>query len=128
MWKKGILTDAVRERAIEMIDTGFGLEVWAESGKAALKERKKTLERFREKLCPPQPFRKKIRIKPFMKLILHVGDIVAFQLQTMDKAYLANSCFDETFFRSCDGKWVVMQKAYDDVSYRSAIVPEVQDI
>lgn len=128
MWKKGILTEAVKERAIEMIDTGFGLEDWEESGKAALKERKKALERFREKLCSQQPSRKKIRIKLFMKPILHVGDIVAFQLQTMGKAYLANSCFDEAFFRSCHGKWVVMRKAYDDVSYRSVIVPEVKDI
>lgn len=128
MWKNGILTEAVRERAIEMIDTGFGLEVWGESGEAALKERKKVLDRFREKLCSQQPPRKKIRIKLFMKPILRVGDVVAFQLQTMDKAYLADSCFGEAFFRSCHGKWVVMRKAYDDVSYRSAIVPEVQDI
>jgi hypothetical protein len=32
MWKKGILTDDVREKAIEMIDTEFGLELWAEAG------------------------------------------------------------------------------------------------
>lgn len=128
MWKKGILTEAVRERAIEMIDTGFGLEVWKESGEAALKERKKVLDRFREKLCSQQPPRKIIRIKLFMKPILRVGDVVAFQLQTRDKAYLADSRFDEAFFRSCHGKWVVMRKVYDDVSYRSAIVPEVQDI
>lgn len=88
MWKKGILTEDVKDRAIEMIDTGFGLEIWEESGEAALKARKKALERFREKLCSQQPSRKKITIKLFMKPILSAGDIVAFQLQTMDKAYL----------------------------------------
>lgn len=128
MRKKGILTEAVQKRAVEMIDTGFGLEVWAESGEAALKARKKALERFREKLCSQQTSRKKITIKLFTKPILSAGDIVAFQLQTMDKTFLADSCFDEAFFRSCHGKWVVMRKAYDDVSYRSAIVPAVQDI
>lgn len=128
MWKKGILTEDVKDRAIEMIDTGFGLEVWEESGEAALKARKKALKRFREKLCSQQQSRKKITIKLFMKPILSAGDIVAFQLQTMDKAYLEGICFDEALFRSCHGKWVVMRKAYDDVSYRSAIVPAVQDV
>ena len=32
MWKKGILTDKVKESAIQMIDSGFGLDIWAESG------------------------------------------------------------------------------------------------
>ena len=48
MWKKGILTEAVRDRAIGMIDAGFGLDIWEESGKAALRERNKVLEKFRE--------------------------------------------------------------------------------
>lgn len=136
MWKKGILTESVRMRTLEMIDSGFGLDIWAETGKAALKERKKVLEKFREKICSEQPSKKKIKINLYMKPIFEIGDVVAFQLQTLDKTYLSEegsrgwlrSRFDEEFFRSCHGKWVVMRKAYDDVSYRSAIVPEVQDI
>lgn len=136
MWKKGILTDGVRDRAIEMIDSGFGLDIWEETGKAALKERKKVLVKFREKLCTPQPPKKKIKINLYMKPIFETGDVVAFQLQTLDKAYLApdmtkgwlRSSFDEATFRACHGKWVVMRKAFDHVSYRSSIVPQVQDI
>lgn len=136
MWKKGILTEPIKKRAIEMIDTGFGLEIWEESGKAALKERKKVLEKFREKLCSEQPSQKKIKINLYMKPMFKVGDVIAFQLQTLDKVYLSEgdargwlkSLFDEEFFRTCHGKWVVIRKVYDDVSYRSAIVPEVQDI
>ena len=136
MWKKGILTETVKNRALEMIDSGFGLEIWEETGKAALRERKKALEKFREKLCSPQPAPKKIRINLYMKPVLEVGDVVAFQLHTIDKTYLAegstrgwlHSRFDEAFFRACHGKWVAMRKAYDYVSYRSAIVPQVQDI
>lgn len=136
MWKKGILTEAVRNRAIEMIDSGFGLDIWEESGKAALRERKKVLEKFREKLYTPQPAKKKIKIDLYMKPIFETGDVVAFQLQTRDKTYLApdstkgwlRSRFDEDSFRACHGKWVVMRKAYDHVSYRSAIVPEVRNI
>ena len=32
MWKKGILTEAVKNKAIEMIDSGFGLEIWEYEG------------------------------------------------------------------------------------------------
>ena len=33
MWKKGILTDEVRDKAVAMIDSGFGLDLWEEAGK-----------------------------------------------------------------------------------------------
>lgn len=136
MWKKGILTEEVKNRALEMIDTGFGLEIWAETGKAALKERTKALEKFREKLCSQQPPKKKISINLTMKPIFEIGDVVAFQLQTSNKAYISKegskgwlkSKSNERFFHSCDGKWVVMRKAYDRISYQSSIVPEVRDI
>lgn len=135
MWKKGILTEDVKNRALKMIDTGFGLDIWEKTGKAALKERKKVLAKFREKLCSAQPVKKKIKINLYMKPILEIGNVVAFQLQTLDKTYLSrNTCgwlksqFAEEFFRSCHGKWVVMRKAYDHISYRSSIVPEVCDI
>ena len=112
MWKKGILTEDVKNRALSMIDSGFGLDIWEETGKAALKERKKVLEKFREKLCSEQPAKKKIKINLYMKPIFEIGDLVAFQLQTLDKTYLPTegtrgwlrSRFDEVFFRSCHGK------------------------
>ena len=136
MWKKGILTEAVRNRAIEMIDAGFGLEIWEESGKAALRERQKVLEKFREKLCSEQPARKKIKIDLYRKPVFETGDVVAFQLQTRDQIYLPpedkrwwlRSRFDEGFYRACHGKWVVMRKAFDHVSYQSSVAPEVRDI
>ena len=136
MWKKGILTEEVKQRALELLDSEFGLEIWAETGKAALKERKKVLEKFREKLCSQQPAKKKMNIKLYMKPIFEVGDVVALQLRTADQTYLSKehthgwlySQFDERFFRSCHGKWIAMRKVFDDVSYCSAIVPEVRDI
>ncbi len=33
MWKKGILTEAVKTAAVSMIDSGFGLDEWEKSGK-----------------------------------------------------------------------------------------------
>ncbi|MBO5756422.1 MAG: hypothetical protein J6S28_01870 [Clostridia bacterium] len=128
MWKKGILTDKVRDMAVHMIDTGFGLEIWADEGEKTLNKRKKALAEFREMLLSPQPAKKKIKVDLFLNSVFDVGDYVAFQLQTKDKSYLAKeSSFDEETFRSMDGKYVVIRKVQDHISYRSRMVPEVAD-
>ena len=128
MWKKGILTDKVRDTAINMIDTGFGLEIWADEGEKTLNKRKKALAEFREMLLSPQPAKKKIKVDLYLNSVFDIGDYIAFQLQTKDKSYLADkSCFDEETFRSMDGKYVVIRKVQDNISYQSKIVPEVAD-
>ena len=131
MWRKGILTDAVRDRAVRMIDEDFGLGLWAEDEKT-LQKRKKALAEFREKLLSPQGEKKKIRVKLNLESVFEVGDVVAFRLKTADKSYIPElhgkkTHFDEAFFKACDGKYVVMRKAKDDISYRSKVVPEVAD-
>lgn len=129
MWKKGILTEEVKNTALRMIDSEFGLECWAESGKALLNKRKKTLAEFRKKLLSPQPPKKKLKINLYMSPIFETGDVIAFQLKTADQCYVAEkSRFSEEFFRACHDKWAVMRKVCDTVSYRSKIVPGVQDI
>ena len=112
-----------------MLDSGFGLEVWAESGASVLNKRKTVLDKFREKLLSEQPARKKLRIDLYMTPVFEKGDLIALQLKTADKQYLPkNSLFSEDFFRACDGKWIVLRKLWDEVSYTSAIVPTVKDI
>ena len=131
MWRKGILTDAVRDRTVQMIDEGFGLELWAEDEKT-LKKREKALAEFRAKLLSPQGEKKKIRVKLYLESVFEVGDVVAFRLKTADKPYIPEKYgkklhFDEAYFNACDGKYVVMRKAKDHISYRSKVVPEVAD-
>ncbi len=128
MWKKGILTNTVRDKAVHMIDHEFGLALWAESGEKVLSKRKKVLSEFKAKLLSPQGAQKKIRIDLHLTSVFEIGDIVAFRLKTLDKTYLKNgSKFDESFFRLADGKYVVARKIKDHISYRSSIVPEVAD-
>ncbi len=128
MWKNGILTDAVRHTAINMIDTGFGLESWADEGEKVLNKRKKALAEFREMLLSLQPDKKKIKVGLYLNSVFDIGDYVAFKLKTKDRFYLADKgCFDEDFFRSKDGKYVVIRKVQDHISYRSRIVPAVAD-
>lgn len=128
MWKHGILTQEVQSRALAMIDTGFGLEIWAESGEKVLEKRKKALSEFRARITGSQPPKKKIRIQMYMDPIFEAGDLVAIQLQTANKHYLEKSSFGEEFFRDCDGKYVVLRKVTDNVSYVSGVEPKVRDV
>lgn len=127
MWKHGVLTDEVRNRAVEMIDAGFGIELWEDAGAKTLEKRKKVLAEFREKLQSPQPPKKKISIKLYLNPIFEPGDLVAIQLQTANKHYMERSKFTEQFFRECDGKYVVVRKVSDHISYTSRIEPCVKD-
>ena len=129
MWRKGILTDQVRDRAIAMIDSGFGLELWAEAGEKTLQERKKVLAAFRKKLLSPLPSRKKIRPNIHPQRIFSDGDILAIQLQTAGKPYTRgrDRAMSEEAFHACDGKYVLMQLIECYASWSSALDPEVKD-
>lgn len=127
MWKHGILTDTVRDRTIEMIDSGFGLDIWEAEGKSTLNKRKKVLAEFREKLLSPQSPVKKIRFNLHMQPIFQTGDLIALQLKTLDKPYPARCGLEEDVFRSYDGKYIVLRKAGDSVSQYSYIEPQVRD-
>ena len=129
MWRKGILTEAVKQKAIEMIDSGFGLEIWAESGQKILNTRKKKLQEFKEKLLSPQPPKKKIKPNVQTERIFHDGDIIAVQLQTAGKPYTKaeERPMSEQEFHALDGKYVLMQLIDCYASWTSDIVPEVKD-
>ena len=127
MWKHGILTDAVKNRACEMIDTGFGLDIWEAEGTSVLNKRKKVLAEFREKLLSPLPPKKKIRFNLHLNPIFQTGDLIALQLKTLDKQYPSYLRFGEDVFRSYDGKYIVLRKAGDKVNQYSCIEPQLKD-
>ena len=129
MWNKGILTDSVKNKALKMMDSGFGLALWAEAGQKTLYSRKKKLAEFKEKLLSPQPPVKKIKPNVHLKRIFDDGDIVAVQLQTAGKPYTEQESkpISEETFHALDGKYVLMQLVKCYASWSSAIVPEVKD-
>lgn len=129
MWKKGILTDEVRDKAIAMIDSKFGLDIWAESGEKTLRSREKVLSAFREKLLTPQPKKKAIKPNVNTERIFEDGDIIAVQLQTAGKKYTQNWAkpMSDEEFHSYDGKYALMQLVRCRSSWSSVIVPEVKD-
>lgn len=127
MWRKGILTDEIRQRALQMIDSGFGLELWEESG--LLAKRQKALAEFRAKLLSPMGKPKKIKPSIRTEDIFTSGDVIAVRLMTAGKSYAkhANRDFPMTDdeFHAFDGKYILMQKAWCHISWHSALVPEI---
>ena len=63
MWKHGILTSKVKERALDWIDNKRGLERFIEAGESVLKDRNAVLQRFKTKLNSPMPIKKKIALE-----------------------------------------------------------------
>ena len=128
MWSKGILTEEVKNEAIRLIDSGFGLYIYEEAGEKTLEKRKAVLQKFRDKITSEQPPKKKITVDFDMESIFEEGDIITFQLQTLGKAYTGKCNVSEDVFRQLNGKYVVVRKISDIVYRPSAIEPEVKDI
>ena len=82
-WKYGRLTAEVKEKALEVINSGKDLERWEEDKKLYAK-RKKVLEELRERLNTKQPEEKKVRKMTFTRPNWKVGDILLYQIQEED--------------------------------------------
>lgn len=128
MWKKGVLTDAIRDEVIAMIDRGECLDVYEDA--ATLRKRQKVLAEFRAQLLSPQPPRKPIRVsRAQMTLPYTVGDVIAMRLHTAECSTLHyRPRLSEAAFHQLDGQWFVWQMVKAHVSWRSAVVPEVFDV
>lgn len=129
MWSKGILTNTVKDEALRLIDSGFGLELWEDAGQKALEGRKRALQKFRKKITSPQPPKKKISIRMYTKPVFETGDVLTFQLQTADKTYTGRrQNVSERDFKEADGKYIAIRKIGNHVSCVSVIEPAVRDI
>ena len=131
MWKKGILTEKIKKQAIGMIDSGFGLENWGETGEQMLKERQRVLKKLKEKLLSPMCAPKRIRPNVYMNEIFNNGDVVAVKLKTKDKVYSHKAEYNKKIsaeeFHSYDGKYILIQKVCTECSWHSSVVPEIGD-
>ena len=82
-WKYGRLTNEVKEKALDVINSGKDLERWEED-KKLYEKRKKVLEDLKERLNTKQPEEKKIRKMTFTRPNWNVGDILLYQIQEED--------------------------------------------
>lgn len=129
MWKKGILNSDIKTKALEMIRSGYGLEIWAESGNKVLSARKVALKKFEEQLNMRMPEKKRITMEVNMDRIFRPGDIVAFKLLTEGKEYEASWIKEipQDTFTKCHGKYVVCQLIQHYSSWNSSLEPNVSD-
>lgn len=129
MWKNGILTDEIRDKAVQMVDSDFGMETWREAGSE--KQRRKELAKFRERITSPQCAPKKIKISHIHPDdIFKDGEVIAIQLKTSGKKYMPNYPCDpipDEEFLSYDNKYVIIQKAYSKEQHFSGVMPELCD-
>lgn len=78
-WNKGILQPQVKQKALDMLEQGIGIEEWREDGsKSNIKKRIEVLEKLKNKLLSPQPVPKKIR-NSNLHYKLKPGDIIAIR-------------------------------------------------
>jgi len=76
----GRLDEAVKQRALAVIDGDVGLELWAEAGTKELAKRKAALAKLRASLVGPQPTPKRVRRPWFHVTDLTPGDVLGYQL------------------------------------------------
>ena len=100
-WGKGRLTEEVKDKAIEYIDSGFDLIRWKEGSKKSYEKRIIVLEKAREKIISPMPRAKKIPVPSWMHSdTWSVGDLLLYKI-TSEKIE------DESFL----GKYIVLRVA-----------------
>ncbi|WP_090851392.1 DUF4259 domain-containing protein [Nocardioides lianchengensis] len=75
----GRLDEEVKAEAIQVIDSGVGLELWAEAGASSLAKRKAALTKLRETLSGPQPARKTVKRPWRDDTELRAGDVLSFE-------------------------------------------------
>jgi hypothetical protein len=84
----GRLDDAVKRRALQVIDSGAGLQPWEQAGAKELNRRRQALATLRDQLAGPQPPRKVLRRPWRHETDLRVGDVLSYALPSGDVALL----------------------------------------
>lgn len=82
-WKLGRLQEEVKNKALQIIDSGADLERWGEDTKLK-KKREAVLLKLKEQLNSPQPQAKKVPKRFVSETTLKAGDAISYQLLSGD--------------------------------------------
>ncbi len=113
-WRVGRLSEVLKKAAIDIIDTGEGLDRWEAEGKQLLKKRQAVLTKLKEKLLSPQPPEKKIYKYRIYKCEWKIGDVYAYRFESeiaKEKGYY--------------GRYLLIQKVDEGSWYPGHVVPIV---
>ena len=78
-WNLGCLLQDVKERALEWLERGGDLAVWAEENPKLAIKRKAVLTELQQKLKSPQPSPKKLKQPRLFRCGWGIGDVFAYQ-------------------------------------------------
>jgi hypothetical protein len=123
--ERGRLTPEVRDRALEVIDTGADLRRWEHLGPRERGRRAAVLTRLRARLMSPQPPRKRVRRRTRYVTTLKPGDIVAYRASSGRFHLLAVRALDENRY----GTFPIVRLLdfHDERLPRPEQLPEVKD-
>jgi hypothetical protein len=82
-WNLGRLLPEVKEQALAWLDKGGDLAVWQEENPPLAVTREKVLRELHQKLSSPQPPEKKISQYRLYKCKWKIGDVFAYQLESL---------------------------------------------
>jgi hypothetical protein len=94
--ERGRLTPGIRDRAVEVIDTGADLRRWTHLGPRERGRRTAVLTKVRARLMSPQPPRKPVRRRARQVTVLKPGDIVAYRAPSGRFHLLAVRALDDS--------------------------------
>ena len=99
-WKKGRLSELVKEKALYYIDSDIEINIWKRmANEKDVKERQKVLAKIRETIISPMPEKKKIRKPTVSKCPWEVGSLLAYRICT-------NKKIED---RACFGKYALLR-------------------
>lgn len=91
----GRLDDRVRSEALDVIDSGRGLDLWDEAGEKELAKRVAVLAELREQLTGPQVPRRTLR-RPWRHVTdLRAGDVLAYRVASGHLALFRVASIDD---------------------------------
>ena len=79
-WKLGRLMESVRDRTVQLIDSGIDLRRWEGASVSEINQRKNYLAKLREQLLGPQPKPRKLKRIEKSSTDFQAGDIAVFHL------------------------------------------------
>lgn len=79
-WKRGLLSERAKNKAIQFIDNGRDLDRWTQASESDYNKRKKVLLELQAKLLSPMPPTKKITKKYVTRCPWKAGDLLAYRV------------------------------------------------
>ena len=114
LWKRGIMTEYVKNQTLNCIDMGADVKRWESIDPKLAIKRQKAIDLLKEQILSPQPPEKKPRIVKLYKCEWNIGDVFAYKMES-----------ESAKKKGCYGKYLLVQKVDEGIWYPGHIIPIV---